>query len=357
MSRRVSVYEYAHEWVWRHSAAKGPAKFVLLAICRAMAWTPRGYETRPLPVKEIAESTGYVESTVRENLDRLAKESGDLEVIKSARRGETYRYRLQREPLLPLADIRPRDPQRRESAVTPPRIGGDDTTAPAPPIGGDTAANQRSHRRGSAPSAPEFGGGAAGGVLLSEDVLVPSTSTTEEDAAAAAFLAWFGEEYRQRRGVVYRPANAAKATEDIRTLLRTYGPDPLRAMARAMWADTADPWLNDRQKPNDRSVFSLRQKASYLEGLVKAAASPTRNVLATILERVEVRVDRRAYHTWFAPLRLADDRGDVLVLDAPSQLHVDWIRKHLRDPLHAAVEDVRPGAAVEFRIAEQEAAG
>jgi hypothetical protein len=267
VSRRVDPYIYVHEWVWRHSKANGTVRYVLLRIARAMRWTPDGFETPPLPVQDIADDTGLVDSTVRRHLEELGAEHGDLEIVRGTRRGETYRYRLRREQLLPLADLRPA-PDRRQSALRPPTIGGENPPPPPPTTSGDTADPERSDRRPSAVTPPAIGADQAGGVLFSRSVQVPSTTPTEEvpvpteEGAAAGFVAWFAAEYLVRRGVPYR-VDRVKAEAVARELLRDHPRRRLEAMAVLMFDAVRDSFIVG----SDYSLFVLQHKATYLASI------------------------------------------------------------------------------------------
>lgn len=69
----------------------------------------------------------------------------------------------------------------------------------------------------------------------------------------------------------------------------------------------------------------------------------------TILLRIETRVTRHAFNTWFKPLVQVTDTGSVIEVAKPgaSRVFADWIHKHHADVLRAAVEEVRPGARVD----------
>lgn len=79
------------------------------------------------------------------------------------------------------------------------------------------------------------------------------------------------------------------------------------------------------------------------------------DVWADILRRLEAKVNRHTFTTWFLGTGLVEDRGDVIAIAASgphSDLHAAWIQKHYADVVHQAVEEVRPGARVEFVAGE-----
>lgn len=254
---------YVQEWIWRFSRATGVAKYVFLAIGRRTKRNAKGeFETGPLPVDIIANDTGMVDSTVRKHLKALCDGHGEIDIVKDSRRGEVYRYRLRRQLRIPLDADSPATSHRRDSAASPPNSGD-----------GVTAELRRSQRFDSAATAPN-GGGVSGDVSFSSEVRteVLSTSTTYE-REAADFLEWFCATYLTTRGFPYRVKREA-AIAVVRELMTGRTVERLKAMALVLWSDTVDPWLNDAARPNDRGIFALRHKATYLELLVARAEAP-----------------------------------------------------------------------------------
>ncbi len=254
--RKVDPYVYVMEWIWRHSTAKGVMQHVLLRIGHAMKWTPNGFETGPLPTKAIATDTGLGDSTVREQLCELGALDGDLEIVKGRRRGETYRYRLRREQLLPLTDIRP-DYQRRMAAVSPPAHSGDSP----PGYSADTAISQRSDRRVAAVTAPNGGG------EFSDESIYQEVVRTEDDnhhlqQQADAFFAWWEEQFPIHNNGARSTVGAAIAIPLIVGLLVKRDVEKLQAMSMALWqAETG--WI----ATTDRSIRVLAQAADTLDQL------------------------------------------------------------------------------------------
>lgn len=256
--RKVDPYVYVMEWIWRHSTAKGVVQHVLLRIGRGMRWTPSGFETGPLPTQEIARDTGLADSTVRKQLEALGASDGDIEIVRSNRRGETYRYRLRREQLLPLTDLQPSVHSRMAAVTAPPRSGES-----PPDGGGDSADWQRSDRRVVAVPVPDSGG-VSGDVSFSSEVRtdVRSTTTTYEDQAAVDFLTWFGAAYAAKRGYPYVVKRSA-ALAVIIELQRDRSDERLQAMATLMLDAVHDTFI----RASDYSLFVLQHKATYLEGI------------------------------------------------------------------------------------------
>lgn len=256
--RKVDPYVYVMEWIWRHSQATGPLRYILLRIGRVMKWTPYGFETGPLPIEEIARDVDMVDSTVRQHIKALGALDGDLEIVRSRRRGETYRYRLRREQRLPLPDIQPAT-HRRMAAVSPPESDGE----PPPEFSGDTAEIQRSERRNSAVSAPAVGGGVSGDTFFSEVVRTSVPTTSLEDQAAAGFLEWFCATYQIKLGCAYE-VKREPALRVIGELLHGRSVERLQSMARVMFDAERDTFITD----SDYSIYVLKHKATYIERVV-----------------------------------------------------------------------------------------
>ena len=71
-----------------------------------------------------------------------------------------------------------------------------------------------------------------------------------------------------------------------------------------------------------------------------------------VLSRVETKVNRHSFYTWFRPTSLVTDNGSGLIIRVPNPLFTEWLTKHYSGVLAEALEEVkRPGASVAF-IAE-----
>ncbi|HKW48503.1 MAG TPA: chromosomal replication initiator protein DnaA, partial [Gemmatimonadaceae bacterium] len=74
-----------------------------------------------------------------------------------------------------------------------------------------------------------------------------------------------------------------------------------------------------------------------------------------ILARIETKVNRHSFYTWFRPTTLVNDGGSQLTIRVPNPLFKDWLTKHYSVVLAEALAEVRrPGATVLF-IAEGDA--
>src|SRR5436190_4874507 len=68
-----------------------------------------------------------------------------------------------------------------------------------------------------------------------------------------------------------------------------------------------------------------------------------------VLARIETKVNRYSYFTWFKNTALLRDEGAVLAVRVTDPTVVDWLTKHYGAVLdEALVEAGRPGAAIKF---------
>jgi chromosomal replication initiator protein len=80
-------------------------------------------------------------------------------------------------------------------------------------------------------------------------------------------------------------------------------------------------------------------------------------IWARVLERIEAKLNRHTFLTWFAPTRLLRDQGDALTVEVPDTTVRDWLLRHYGSILDEALAEVgRPGASVAF-VAAADAAG
>ncbi len=69
-----------------------------------------------------------------------------------------------------------------------------------------------------------------------------------------------------------------------------------------------------------------------------------------VLGRIETKVNRHSYYTWFRQTSLASDDGGRLVVRVADPMVVDWLLKHYASIIDEALVEVgRPGVALEFR--------
>lgn len=327
-----------YAWKCSNPDVKGGTRLVFLAL--AMRVTYRRITTRPTSLSHFAKLTLMSAEQIRRCLNTLER-VGEIRRIRRGSRA-TYAFPKMAGPLFSVTWEE--EPVKMTEFSFPKAL-----------------AEKPVKMTGSGRQMPGFSARLAGGVPSSLNVLSTNSvpATTTENTAVEAFLDWFLTEYpKHRRGVLYRGGDPRKLEGAVRELLAVRSLARVQAMALAMWADTVDPWLNDPNpaKTNDRGVFSLLHKSTYLEALVIAQEpAPPPTVWDDVLARVAVKISRHAFYSWFLPLKLADDRGDVIVIAAPDDAHVRWVQKHLAAALEEAMSEVRPGTAVAF-VTQQQAA-
>ena len=73
------------------------------------------------------------------------------------------------------------------------------------------------------------------------------------------------------------------------------------------------------------------------------------NIWEAVLARIETKVNRHSFYTWFKPTAFVADREGRLVVRVPNTLFRDWLTKHYSAVLEEALREVeRPGSSVEF---------
>ena len=64
-----------------------------------------------------------------------------------------------------------------------------------------------------------------------------------------------------------------------------------------------------------------------------------------VLARVETKVNRHSFYTWFQPTSLISDTGSTLFVRIPNPVFKDWLTKHYTVILSEALAEVhRPGS-------------
>jgi chromosomal replication initiator protein len=73
------------------------------------------------------------------------------------------------------------------------------------------------------------------------------------------------------------------------------------------------------------------------------------NTWDEVLARIETKVNRHSFYTWFKATSLVADRGATLVVSVPNALFRDWLTKHYSTVLSEALTELnRSGTAVSF---------
>ena len=145
----------------------------------------------------------------------------------------------------------------------------------------------------------------------------------------------------------------------IGELLESHPFDDLQALAALCWRLPTDgvpgsdaDWI----ARSNHSVVVFHRKIQFLANERDRLARERKaveNVWVHILDRIDAKVNRHELYTWFRPMTLVDDAGDVIRVAGPgpqakAELHTAWIQKHYAAVVREAVEEVRPGARIEF---------
>jgi len=73
------------------------------------------------------------------------------------------------------------------------------------------------------------------------------------------------------------------------------------------------------------------------------------NIWDQVLSRIETKINRHSFYTWFAPTAFVSDEGSVVRIRVPSGLFRDWLTKHYSGVLDEALAEVnRAGATLAF---------
>ncbi len=68
-----------------------------------------------------------------------------------------------------------------------------------------------------------------------------------------------------------------------------------------------------------------------------------------VLTRIETKVNRHSFYTWFKPTSFVADGGSLITVRVPNPLFKDWLTKHYSLVLSEALAEVRrPGVSVVF---------
>ena len=75
------------------------------------------------------------------------------------------------------------------------------------------------------------------------------------------------------------------------------------------------------------------------------------NVWNQVLSRIETKVNRHSFHTWFKPTVFVEDTGQTITVRVPNHLFRDWLTKHYAGVIsEAATEVERDGMQIAFVI-------
>jgi len=86
-----------------------------------------------------------------------------------------------------------------------------------------------------------------------------------------------------------------------------------------------------------------------------AKALPVPNVWTAVLARIEGKVNRHSFYTWFQPTSFVADHGASIAVCVPNVLFQDWLTKHYSGVIGEALADVgRPSVRITFVVEEHE---
>lgn len=79
----------------------------------------------------------------------------------------------------------------------------------------------------------------------------------------------------------------------------------------------------------------------------------TNTVWDAVLARIETKVNRFSYFSWFHPTRLVRDAGDRLLIQVPNPMAAEWLTTHYPALIEEALAEVgRPGVQVAYEAAD-----
>ena len=75
----------------------------------------------------------------------------------------------------------------------------------------------------------------------------------------------------------------------------------------------------------------------------------SQNVWDEILARVETKVNRHSFYTWFKPTVLVSQTGNLLRIRVPNPLFCDWLPRHYTGLINEALQEIeRPLIQIEY---------
>jgi chromosomal replication initiator protein len=79
------------------------------------------------------------------------------------------------------------------------------------------------------------------------------------------------------------------------------------------------------------------------------------NIWDEVLARIETKINRHSFYTWFKPTSFVADQGGTILVRVPNGLFRDWLTKHYSTVLNEALTELnRAAAAVSFLTEGQE---
>jgi len=73
------------------------------------------------------------------------------------------------------------------------------------------------------------------------------------------------------------------------------------------------------------------------------------NLWEELLARIETKVNRHSYHTWFRPISFVSEDRSSLTIRVPDPSFEEWLPKHYGAVIGEALKEVnRPNLALQF---------
>jgi chromosomal replication initiator protein len=73
------------------------------------------------------------------------------------------------------------------------------------------------------------------------------------------------------------------------------------------------------------------------------------NVWDQILARIETKINRHSFYTWFKPTSFVEETAEALRVRVPNALFRDWLAKHYAGLINEALAEIdRPMVTIEF---------
>ncbi len=76
------------------------------------------------------------------------------------------------------------------------------------------------------------------------------------------------------------------------------------------------------------------------------------NIWDEVLARIETKINRHSFYTWFKPTSFVADQGGTILVRVPNGLFRDWLTKHYSTVLNEALTELNRSAAVVSFITE-----
>ena len=89
-----------------------------------------------------------------------------------------------------------------------------------------------------------------------------------------------------------------------------------------------------------RTAIQARFGSLRASGVCRGTQLLSTSIWDQVLGRIEAKVGRHSFHTWFKPTSLLSDEGDLVTVRVPNPLFTEWLPKHYSVVLAEALKDV-----------------